>query len=91
MRALSRAKGFRVRLCANAKSQDGGYTLGAQAGETAISRVVTAAGFSRFRRAAEITFNLVYEARPGPQLRSRDRQPDSHSGRAAVTPRVVRP
>jgi hypothetical protein len=30
----------------------------------AIRRVVTEAGFSRFRRAAETPFNLVFEARP---------------------------
>jgi ubiquinone/menaquinone biosynthesis C-methylase UbiE len=52
-------------LCVpNALSQSGGYALGAQAGEAAIRRVVTDAGFSRFRRAAETPFNLVYEARP---------------------------
>jgi SAM-dependent methyltransferase len=52
-------------LCVpNAKSQPGGYTLGAQAGEAAIRRVVTDAGFTRFARVAETPFNLVYEARP---------------------------
>ncbi|WP_225924444.1 class I SAM-dependent methyltransferase [Pseudonocardia abyssalis] len=52
-------------LCVpNAKSQAGGYALGAQAGESAIRDVVTEAGFTRFRRAAESPFNLVYEARP---------------------------
>jgi SAM-dependent methyltransferase len=48
----------------NAISQPGGYALGAQAGEAAIRRLVTDAGFTRFRRAAETPFNLVYEARP---------------------------
>ena len=48
----------------NAMSQAGGYTLGGQAGEAAIRRLVTDAGFTRFRRAAETTFNLIYEARP---------------------------
>jgi SAM-dependent methyltransferase len=48
----------------NALSQVGGYTLGAQAGEAAIRQLVTDAGFTRFRRAAETPFNLVYEARP---------------------------
>jgi len=38
--------------------------LGAQSGEKRIREVVTAAGFSRFRRAAETPFNVVYEARP---------------------------
>jgi Methylase involved in ubiquinone/menaquinone biosynthesis len=57
--------GFSTFLCVpNALSQDGGYALGAQAGEAAIRRVVSDAGFTRFRRAAETPFNLVYEARP---------------------------
>jgi SAM-dependent methyltransferase len=52
-------------LCVpNALSQPGGYALGAQAGEAAIRQVVTDAGFTRFRRAAQTPFNLVYEARP---------------------------
>jgi 2-polyprenyl-3-methyl-5-hydroxy-6-metoxy-1,4-benzoquinol methylase len=51
-------------LCVpNALSQPGGYTLGSQAGEAAIRRVVHQAGFTRFRRAAETPFNHVYEAR----------------------------
>ena len=45
-------------------SQAGGYALGAQAGEAAIRQVTTDAGFTRFRRAAETPFNLVYEVRP---------------------------
>ena len=54
-----------TQLCVpNALSQPGGYALGAQAGEAAIRRVVTDAGFTRFRRAAQTPFNLVYEARP---------------------------
>ncbi|GAA3159354.1 class I SAM-dependent methyltransferase [Blastococcus jejuensis] len=56
---------FSTFLCLpNAMSQPGGYTLGAQAGEAAIRRVVTDAGFTRFARVAETPFNLVYEARP---------------------------
>ena len=52
-------------LCVpNALSQDGGYALGAQAGEAAIRQLAAEAGFTRFRRAAETPFNLVYEARP---------------------------
>jgi 2-polyprenyl-3-methyl-5-hydroxy-6-metoxy-1,4-benzoquinol methylase len=52
-------------LCVpNGLSQTGGYALGAQAGEAAIREVATAAGFTRFRRAAESPFNLVYEIRP---------------------------
>jgi SAM-dependent methyltransferase len=41
-----------------------GLALGAQAGEQRLREVATAAGFGRFRRAAETPFNLVYEARP---------------------------
>jgi SAM-dependent methyltransferase len=48
----------------NAMAQEGGYALGAQAGEAAIRELVTEAGFTRFRRAAESPFNLVYEIRP---------------------------
>jgi ubiquinone/menaquinone biosynthesis C-methylase UbiE len=56
---------FSTLLCVpSAKSQAGGYELGAQAGEAAIRKVVSDAGFTRFRRAAETPFNLVYEARP---------------------------
>jgi 2-polyprenyl-3-methyl-5-hydroxy-6-metoxy-1,4-benzoquinol methylase len=56
---------FSTLLCVpNALSQPGDYSLGAQAGEAAIRRVVTDAGFTRFRRAAETPFNLVYEVRP---------------------------
>jgi ubiquinone/menaquinone biosynthesis C-methylase UbiE len=47
-----------------ARSQPGGYALGAQAGEEAIREVAAQAGFSRFRRATETPFNAVYEARP---------------------------
>ena len=45
-------------------AQEVGAALGAQAGEERIRSVVTAAGFTRFRRAAETPFNLVFEARP---------------------------
>jgi len=52
-------------LCVpNAKSQAGGHALGAQAGEAALREVALAAGFTRFRRAAETPFNIVLEARP---------------------------
>jgi SAM-dependent methyltransferase len=57
--------GFSTFLCVpNALSQPGGYSLGAQAGEHAIGEVVEQAGFTRFRRATETPFNLVFEARP---------------------------
>jgi 2-polyprenyl-3-methyl-5-hydroxy-6-metoxy-1,4-benzoquinol methylase len=45
-------------------AQEVGAALGAQAGEPRIRDVVTAGGFTRFRRAAETPFNLVFEARP---------------------------
>ena len=54
-----------TQLCVpNALSQPGGYALGAQAGEAAIRQITADAGFTRFRRAAETPFNLVYEVRP---------------------------
>ena len=52
-------------LCTPASlSQDVGLALGAQAGEARLRDVVTAGGFTRFRRADETPFNLVLEARP---------------------------
>ncbi|HEX3315286.1 MAG TPA: class I SAM-dependent methyltransferase [Gemmataceae bacterium] len=45
-------------------SQDVGLALGAQAGEARLRQVVTAGGFTRFRRATATPFNLVLEARP---------------------------
>jgi 2-polyprenyl-3-methyl-5-hydroxy-6-metoxy-1,4-benzoquinol methylase len=45
-------------------AQEVGLALGAQAGETRLREVVTAGGFTRFRRATETPFNLVLEARP---------------------------
>jgi SAM-dependent methyltransferase len=57
--------GFSTLLCTPASlSQEVGLALGAQAGEARIGDVVKAGGFTRFRRAAETPFNLVFEARP---------------------------
>jgi SAM-dependent methyltransferase len=57
--------GFSTLLCTpSSRSQEVGLCLGAQAGEARIRNVVNEAGFTRFRRAAETPFNLVYEARP---------------------------
>ena len=57
--------GFSTLLCTPASlSQDVGLALGAQAGEARLRELVTAAGFTRFRRAAETPFNVVLEARP---------------------------
>ena len=56
---------FSTLLCTPASlSQEVGLALGAQAGEARIRDVVTAGGFTRFRRVAETPFNLVFEARP---------------------------
>jgi SAM-dependent methyltransferase len=46
------------------KAQEVGLALGAQAGEKRIREVVMQGGFTRFRRATETPFNLVFEARP---------------------------
>ena len=45
-------------------AQEVGAALGAQAGEARTREVVTRGGFTRFRRATETPFNIVYEARP---------------------------
>ena len=52
-------------LCVPHSLAHGGPALGAQAGEARIRDVVVSqGGFTRFRRATETPFNLVYEARP---------------------------
>lgn len=52
-------------VCTQASlAQEVGLALGAQAGESRLRAVVTAAGFTRFRRAAETPFNIIFEARP---------------------------
>ncbi len=56
---------FSTLLCTPcSRSQEVGLCLGAQSGEARIRSVVTSAGFTRFRRATETAFNIVYEARP---------------------------
>lgn len=50
--------------CAHALSEDGGWSLGAQAGEGRLAEVFAKAGFTRFGRATETPFNLILEARP---------------------------
>lgn len=56
---------FSTLLCTPcSRSQEVAACLGAQSGEARIRDVVTTAGFTRFRRAAETPFNIVYEARP---------------------------
>jgi SAM-dependent methyltransferase len=56
---------FSTMLCTPcSRSQEIGLCLGAQAGESRLRKVLTSGGFSRFRRANETPFNLVFEARP---------------------------
>jgi SAM-dependent methyltransferase len=56
---------FSTLLCTPcSRSQEVALCLGAQAGEKRIREVVTSAGFTRFRRATETPFNIIYEARP---------------------------
>jgi SAM-dependent methyltransferase len=49
--------------CVPASLNENGPGVGAQAGEERIKEMVTGAGFSKFRRAAQTPFNLVFEAR----------------------------
>jgi 2-polyprenyl-3-methyl-5-hydroxy-6-metoxy-1,4-benzoquinol methylase len=57
--------GFSTLLCTpSSLSQPVGLALGTQAGPARIRDVVTAAGFTRFRIAAQTPFHLVYEVRP---------------------------
>jgi SAM-dependent methyltransferase len=46
------------------RAQEVALCLGTQAGEDRIQQVVMQGGFTRFRRATETPFYLVYEARP---------------------------
>ena len=57
--------GFSTTVCTPASlSQEVGTALGTQAGETRIKEVVTAGGFTHFRRATETPLNLILEAKP---------------------------
>src|SRR5271156_5496666 len=56
---------FSTLLCTPcSRSQEVALCLGAQSGEARMRQVIMSAGFSRFRRATETPFNIVYEARP---------------------------
>ncbi len=59
-----RARVLRLVCTPASRDQEIGLALGAQAGEARLREVVTAGGFTRFRRATETPFNLVLEARP---------------------------
>jgi len=57
--------GFSTLLCTpSSLSQPVGLALGTQAGPARIRDVVSAAGFTRFRLAAQTPFNNVFEVRP---------------------------
>jgi SAM-dependent methyltransferase len=51
-------------ICVPASLNENGPALGAQAGEKRIREIVTSAGFSRFRLATQIPFNMIFEVRP---------------------------
>jgi SAM-dependent methyltransferase len=56
--------GASTMICTPASlSQEVGLGLGAQAGEMRLRKVALDGGFSRFRRATETPFNMVFEAR----------------------------
>jgi SAM-dependent methyltransferase len=56
---------FSTLLCTPcSRSQEVALCLGAQSGEARMRDVIASGGFSRFRRATETPFNMVYEARP---------------------------
>ena len=71
LRALGVYYSFSTFLCVpNALSQEGGYSLGAQAGEEPLERLAPDAGFARFRRVAETPFNIVHGSTPVSTRRS---------------------
>jgi len=51
-------------VCVPNSLADNGPALGAQAGEKRIKEIVEAAGFTKFRRATQTPFNIIYEAKP---------------------------
>lgn len=50
--------------CAHSLSKEVGLALGAQAGKSRLRGVFQEAGFTRFRKAMETPFNLIFEVRP---------------------------
>lgn len=51
-------------VCVPNSLADNGPALGAQAGENKIKEIAQAAGFTKFRRATQTSFNIIYEAKP---------------------------
>jgi SAM-dependent methyltransferase len=56
--------GSTVICVAHSMSEEPRTALGAQAGQARLTELLTDAGFTRVRRAAETPFNLILEARP---------------------------
>ena len=50
-------------VCVPNSLADNGPALGAQAGEKKIKEIMEAAGFTKFRRATQTPFNIIYEAK----------------------------
>jgi ubiquinone/menaquinone biosynthesis C-methylase UbiE len=51
-------------ICVPNSLADNGIALGAQAGEKRTKEIVEKAGFTKFKRATQTPFNIVYEAKP---------------------------
>ena len=51
-------------VCVPASLSENGPALGTQAGEQRIAEIIKSAWFSKFRRATQTPFNLVFEAKP---------------------------
>jgi 2-polyprenyl-3-methyl-5-hydroxy-6-metoxy-1,4-benzoquinol methylase len=51
-------------VCVPNSLADNGPALGAQAGEKKIKEISEASGFTKFRRATQTPFNIIYEAKP---------------------------
>ena len=51
-------------VCVPNSLADNGPAIGAQAGEKKIKEILETAGFTKFRRATQTPFNMVFEAKP---------------------------
>jgi 2-polyprenyl-3-methyl-5-hydroxy-6-metoxy-1,4-benzoquinol methylase len=51
-------------ICVPNSLADNGPALGAQAGEKRIKEIAEKAGFTKFKRASQTPFNIVYEVKP---------------------------
>jgi hypothetical protein len=63
-RGIRSALGVMWALCRGLHGRQYDSALGAQAGEQCLRQVFLDGGFSRFRRATETPFNLIFEVRP---------------------------